>query len=62
MRDKYLLLMLQPIHGQHPSDRQGLKSGQRYTEKVWALVTNSSCGHGLWAWLPALLLDPISPQ
>lgn len=55
MRDKYLLLMLQPIHGQHPSDRQGLKSGQRYTEKVWALVTNSSCGHGLWAWLPPYL-------
>lgn len=47
MRDKYLLLMLQPIHGQPSSDTQGLGSGQRYIQKVWALVTTGQ----LWACL-----------
>lgn len=43
MRDKYLLL--QPIHGQLSSDRQGLGSGQHNILKVWALVTTGQ----LWA-------------
>lgn len=58
MRDKYLLLLLQPIHGQLSSDRQGLGSDQHYTGLGSGhnrAVVGMSCGYRL----QSLLLDPI---
>lgn len=60
MRDKYLLLMLQPIHGQLSSDGQSPGSGQHCKRSgLWS--QRGSCGHVLWVQTTDITSRPNFP-